>query len=185
MVLCIGMTHIPLTARFGELLIEKGLATPRQVDQALSRQKALHLQHRHIRIGDLLHSECGIDRNAMEEVFLSDLFSQILLRLRGLIAADADIPAHLSCTLIQARILQEGTDILQGEADIHIVFPDNQEQTFLLTLPFDFRFSDHSTSIDLPEAIDQIKNGLNDAITISPSEQRTLGITIASLKSET
>lgn len=181
MIPSIGMTRIPLTARFGELLIEKGLATPEQVSQALSRQRFLRMQNQHIRIGDLLQKECDIDRRTMEDIFIKELFHQVLLRLKILLAEDPDLPSNLECVLITIRILQEEPNILLGEADMQVSLPDRPENILMICIPFDFRFSDYSTIIDLPDTIDQIKNGLNETLAISPSEQRSMGIAIQSM----
>ncbi|TWI70763.1 hypothetical protein LZ24_02184 [Desulfobotulus alkaliphilus] len=183
MALNIGMMRIPLTTRFGELLIENGLASPAQVSLALARQEDLRLQNQNIRIGELLHKECGIDKKAMENLFRTDIFRQILMRLRMLISEEADLPKALSCIPIQARITGEGDEGLQGEADFQILLPGKQEQAFSLCLTFDFRFSDHSTTIDLPEAIDQIKKGLHEAMDIPVTEQEQIGLPIDNLRS--
>ncbi|MCW7752895.1 hypothetical protein OOT00_02735 [Desulfobotulus sp. H1] len=181
MALHIGMTRIPLTTRFGELLIEKGLASPGQVHQALSRQKELRKQQQYIRIGSLLHKECGISQQSMEKIFQADLLQQILVRLRKLITQDPDLPPDLSCLLSTARFLNEAPDMLQGDAEFQIL-PEKQDQAFMLCLSFDFRFSDHSTTIDLPNAMDQIKQGLYKAMDIPLSDQQHMGIPIENLR---
>lgn len=184
MIPCIGMTRIPLTVRFGELLIEKGLASPEQVSEALSRQRFLRMQNQYIRIGDLLQKECDIDRKTMEDIFLKELFIQILVRLKTLTDEDPDLDPDLECTLISIRILEEKTDMLSGEAHMRISLADRPETVLMLNIPFDFRFSDYSTTIDLPDTIDQIKNGINETMDMAPSEQRGIGIAIDKLKHE-
>ncbi|TYT74337.1 hypothetical protein [Desulfobotulus mexicanus] len=183
MALNIGMMRIPLTTRFGELLIENGLASPAQVSLALARQEDLRLQNQHIRIGELLHKECGIDKKAMENLFRTDIFRQILMRLRVLISEEPDLPKALSCIPIHARITAEEPEGLQGEADFQIILPERQDQAFSLCLAFDFRFSDHSTTIDLPEAIDQIKKGIHETMEIPLAEQEQIGLSIENLRS--
>lgn len=181
--LSIGLTKIPLTSRFGQLLVDHGLATKEQIDTALAVQKQyLATGGEHRRIGDLLQITCGINPDEMEQVFRNQLRKKIQNRLQNMLRQDPELGPvpGLRITITDITITAEDSDRLQGEADFQILSETSFAQTFLICLPFDYFFTEAITNMDFLDAMDQIRNGLAEPFAMSRAEQRSMGISLSS-----